>query len=207
MSSTKYFSQVAEQWDTLRTDFFTEEVREKAYEVAQVEAGKAAADIGAGTGFLTEGLLQRGLKVIAVDYSNEMLTFMSEKFKDFNNVEYRKGESESLPIEPGSLDYAMANMYLHHVENPLNAIKEMTRILKPGGKLTITDLDEHSHEFLRTEHFDRWMGFKREDIKKWFIQAGLKNILVDCVGGDCCSTSEDGCESAKIGIFIAYGEV
>jgi len=48
-------------------------------------------------------------------------------------------------------------MYLHHVEDPPAAIKEMVRILKPGGKIVITDADEHNYEFLRTEQQDRWL--------------------------------------------------
>jgi len=100
----------------------------------------------------------------------------------------------------------MANMYLHHVEEPLIAIKEMTRILRPGGKLVITDLDEHSFEFLKAEHHDRWMGFQREDVESWFIKAGLKNVVIDCAGGNCCASSSCGCDNASISIFVSYGE-
>lgn len=76
MDSKAYFQEVADQWDKLRQGFFSEAVREKAYEIAQVKEGQLAADIGAGTGFVSEGLLKRGLKVIAVDRSNEMLDQM-----------------------------------------------------------------------------------------------------------------------------------
>lgn len=206
MSSKIYFKEVANQWDNMRQGFFSEAVREKAYTIANVEEGKLAADIGAGTGFVTEGLLQKGLRVIAVDQSDEMLDQMKQKFKDFEGVDYRQGEAEKLPIDDNTVDYSMANMFLHHVENPLEAIKEMVRILKPGGKLVITDLDEHNHEFLRIEQHDRWLGFKREDIGQWFAEAGLKNILIDCAGGNCCAASNCGCDSASISIFAAYGE-
>lgn len=206
MSSKEYFKEVAGQWDTMRKSFFSEDIREKAYSVAEVKSGRTAADIGAGTGFVTEGLLNRGLKVIAIDNSVEMLEQMKKKFASGSNVDCRLGESEKLPVEDGTVDYAMANMYLHHVENPLAAIREMTRIIKPGGKLVITDLDEHSHEFLRTEQHDRWMGFKREEIQKWFSEAGLKNITVDCAGGNCCASSDCGCNKASISVFVARGE-
>ncbi len=157
MGSKEYFEKVADQWDDMRSGFFSEAVREKAFNVAGVEKGKIAADIGAGTGFITEGLVKKGLKVIAVDYSQEMLKQMQEKFKEFHLIEYRQGESESLPIEDNVVDYAMANMYLHHVENPQSAIIEMVRILKIRGKLVLTDLDEHNFELLKTEHYDRWL--------------------------------------------------
>ncbi|WP_338025509.1 class I SAM-dependent methyltransferase [Clostridium yunnanense] len=206
MSSKVYFKEVAKEWDNMRQEFFSESVRDKAYEVANVKEEELAADIGAGTGFITEGLLQKGLKVIAVDQSYEMLEEMKQKFNSFNQVEYRQGDAERLPIDDDTVDYTMANMYLHHVEDPFTAIKEMVRILKPSGKLVITDLDQHNHEFLRTEQHDRWMGFDRKDIEDWFVEAGLSNVFVDCVGGNCCATSSCGCESASISIFVAYGE-
>lgn len=194
------------QWDTMRNAFFSEIVREKAYSIVDLKQGRTVADIGAGTGFITEGLVKKGISVIAVDYSNEMLNQMKEKFKHYSNIDYKQGEAEDLPIEINKVDYTIANMYLHHVNNPLAAIKEMVRITKPGGKIVITDLDAHNHEFLKIEHFDRWLGFKREDIRQWFLHAGLKNITVDCVGGNCCTTSKCESESASISIFIASGE-
>lgn len=206
MDSKVYFKEVADQWDEMRKGFFSESVREKAYAIADIKEGQLAADIGAGTGFVTEGLLQRGLKVIAVDQSEEMLNQMKQKFKEYEGIECRLGEAENLPVETDTLDYAMANMYLHHVESPLEAVKEMVRILKPGGKLVITDLDEHNHEFLKIEQHDRWMGFKREEVEQWFVEAGLKNVIIDCAGGNCCATSNCGCDNASISVFAAYGE-
>jgi ubiquinone/menaquinone biosynthesis C-methylase UbiE len=206
MNSKKYFETVAEQWDTMREGFFSENVRDKAFDAAGLQPGELAADIGAGTGFITEGLLDNGLSVIAVDQSAAMLNKLKLKFPSSDQIDCRVGEAKKLPIEDNSVDYVFANMYLHHVENPLKAIKEMKRILKPGGKLVITDVDEHEFEFLKTEQHDRWMGFDREDIKRWFIEAGLKNVFVDCVGEKCCTKSSSSGESAEISIFVASGK-
>jgi ubiquinone/menaquinone biosynthesis C-methylase UbiE len=206
MTSKEYFNQVAHQWDEMRASFFSESVREKAYSTAEVQEGKIAADIGAGTGFITEGLIHKGLRVIAVDQSKEMLAEMMRKFANCEGIDYRIGEAENLPVSDETVGYVFANMYLHHVESPSKAIKEMVRILKPGGKLIITDLDEHTFEFLKDEHHDRWMGFKREDIRKWFTEAGLKDVIVDSVGENCCAQSRQGDEYARVSIFVASGK-
>ncbi len=205
MSGKRYFDEVARQWDEMREEFFSDTVRERALAVACVEPGKLAADIGAGTGFITEALIRAGLKVITVDQSEAMLEEMHRKFAAVEGIDYRVGEAEHLPISSESIDYVFANMYLHHVETPPKAIAEMTRILKPGGKMVITDLDEHQYEFLRTEQQDRWLGFKREDIEKWFKDAGLEDVTIDCVDDDCCAQSKCGCDSANISIFVASG--
>lgn len=203
--SRNYFETVAPKWDTMRQGFFSEAVREKAFEAAGAVAGKIAADIGAGSGFVTEGLLRRGLRVIAVDRSEAMLEEMRRKFGECGAVEYRIGDAESLPLEDRSVDYVFANMCLHHVESPSAAIREMARILKHGGRLIITDLDRHDFEFLRTEHCDRWMGFDRPDVARWFAEAGLVDVKIDCVGENCCAASQSGCGEAAVSIFVASG--
>ena len=205
MESRQYFDTVAPQWDNLREGFFSEAVRERAFDAAGAVAGKIAADIGAGSGFITEGLLKRGLRVIAIDRSGAMLGEMKKKFGPGSAVEYRVGEAESLSLDDGSVEYVFANMCLHHVESPPAAIREMTRILKPGGKLIITDLDRHDFDFLRTEHCDRWMGFDRPDVARWFAEAGLVDVKIDCVGENCCAASQSGCGKAAVSIFVASG--
>ncbi len=205
MSSKDYFDRVAQDWDDMRENFFSDEVRVTALSTAAIQKGKIAADIGAGTGFISEGLIRAGLQVIAVDQSEAILKEMKKKFADIETIDYRVGQAQNLPISDAMVDYAFANMYLHHVESPPKAIEEMVRILKPEGKLVITDLDEHEFDFLREEHHDRWMGFKRADIVEWFQSVGLREIRIDSIGTCCEAQSSCGGEFASIGIFIASG--
>lgn len=205
MSSETYFNQVASKWDTMRESFFSDTVRDVAYQIAGITPGCIAADIGCGTGFMTEGLLRKDIKVIAVDQSKAMLEQIEKTFNSPNLI-CLQGESEALPMDDNTVDFVFANMYLHHVESPADAVCEMVRILKPGGKLVITDLDEHPFVFLKTEHHDRWMGFRRDCMRDWFIEAGLNEVDIACVGLDCCATSNCGSDAAKISIFAASGK-
>lgn len=74
-----------------------------------------------------------------------MIKLMKERFCSCYQIDNRIVESDKLAIDSESVDYVFANMYLHHVENPLLAIQEMVRILKSGGKIVITNADEHCH--------------------------------------------------------------
>lgn len=206
MSSKDFFDRVAPDWDEMRESYYSDDVRVGALAAAEVEKGRVAADVGAGTGFISQGLVQAGLWVIAVDQSEVILNEMKRKFADIDVIDYRIGSAEDLPIPDETVDYAFANMCLHHVESPPDAIREMARILKPGGKLVITDADEHDFEFLREEHHDRWLGFSRSDIKEWFEAAGLTGVGVGNVGS-CCEVQSTCCDDfARIGIFVAAGE-
>jgi ubiquinone/menaquinone biosynthesis C-methylase UbiE len=87
----------------------------------------------------------------------------------------------------------------------------MVRILKPGGRLIITDMDSHTHEWERKEMADVWLGFEREQMRTWYHQAGLVNVFVDCTGQECCATSQEvnpassQADQAEVSIFIAVG--
>ena len=61
-------------------------------------------------------------------------------------------------------------------------------------------------DFLRTEQHDRWMGFKREDLKAWLEDADLRHANVDCVGESCCAEPSCVCQQARVSIFSAAGE-
>ncbi|CAB4243229.1 Ubiquinone/menaquinone biosynthesis C-methyltransferase UbiE [Methylacidimicrobium sp. AP8] len=191
-SSARYFEEVAAEWDTLRKGYFRDEVREKALDLAAVRPGERAADIGAGTGFLTEALLARGLEVIAVDRSAAMLAQLEKKFGGRAGFRCLAGETEALPIESGTLDCAFANMVLHHVESPEEMIRELRRILKPGGRAVLTDFERHNFDFFLTEYYDRWPGFSPAEVASLFRAAGFAEVETGPLGETCQAESSAG---------------
>ena len=203
--SQQYFKDVSSDWDEMGNSFFGDAPRKAILSHLQLRDGAVVADVGCGTGYLTEGLDLGRVKVIAIDQSPEMLDAMKAKFGADANIEYRLGQSENLPVRDETVDVVMANMYVHHVERPSVAISEMVRILKPRGVLVFTDMDKHNYEFLIAEQHDRWMGFDRPDIEAWMGEAGLTEVTIDSIGTNCCADSSCSGERAEIGVFIAHG--
>jgi arsenite methyltransferase len=203
-ASTEYFEQVADRWDTLRSGYFREAVRDAAIAKAYLRPEMIVADIGTGTGFMAAGLAPLVRHVYAVDGSSAMLEAARRNLGEFSNVTVRLADGASLPFEDGALDAVFANMYLHHCPDPGAAIAEMVRVLRPGGRLVLTDLDRHEHTWMRQEMADEWLGFERVQVKAWLREAGLVNVLVDCTSQACCATSEaDSKASAEISVFVA----
>jgi ubiquinone/menaquinone biosynthesis C-methylase UbiE len=79
------------------------------------------------------------------------------------------------------------------------------RRVKPGGRLVITDLDQHPHTWLREEHHDLWLGFERQQVQEWLETAGLVNVLVEDTGQTCRSQPRAEKEKASVSIFITTG--
>ena len=202
--SNSYFAEVAEQWDEIRSDYFTEHLRDAAIDKAHLPPNAVVADVGTGTGFVAAGLASRTAHVVGFDASPEMLAVARRNLAQFDNVEFREAVGDQLPAASETFDGVFANMYLHHAPDPLAAIQEMTRVLKPSGVLCITDLDAHDHEWQREQMADLWLGFERDDIRRWFAEAGLHDIDVDCAEGTCNACGPDG-EVQPLSIFVAIG--
>jgi ArsR family transcriptional regulator len=139
---------------------------------------RVVADLGAGEGTLAQLLAQRAEKVIAVDISPKMVAFGQQlaKKNGLDNLEFRIGDIEEPPIEEASLDLAVLSQALHHAALPQRAIDAAFRILKPGGRLIVLDLLQHSFEEARELYADSWLGFSECDLATMLERAGFVGI-------------------------------
>jgi ubiquinone/menaquinone biosynthesis C-methylase UbiE len=180
----EYFERVATDWDTMRLSYYDERVIEKMAAVSGVDAGMTVADVGTGTGFVSAGIAPRVRRVLAVDNSPAMLEVARKNLGELGivNVELLEGDVNALPIESGSVDAAFANMVLHHAEDPEAMLREMARVVKPGGVVAVVDEVEHPFAWMREEHADVWLGFEKEQIVEFFRAAGLTGYGYESLG-------------------------
>src|SRR6185312_10526043 len=117
------------------------------------------ADLGAGEGTISQLMAQRARRVIAIDNYEKMVEFGSELARTHGiaNLEYRLGDIEDVPIRTGTVDLAFLSQALHHAPHPERAIAEAWRILKPGGRIAVLDLNRHHFEEAREMYADLWL--------------------------------------------------
>jgi ArsR family transcriptional regulator len=141
------------------------------------------ADLGAGEGTFSLLLARRAKKVIAIDNSEKMVEFGSTLAAKHgvDNLEYRLGDIQSIPIRSASVDLAFFSQALHHAPHPETAVAEAHRILKPGGRIVILDLLRHSHQEARELYADVWLGFTEVEAERFLTGAGFKKIEASVV--------------------------
>ena len=98
--------------------------------------------------------------------------------RDLPNVDVRRGELEALPIQDCALDAATLLLVLHHLPDPAEALAEAARVLRPGGRLLISDMLPHDRETYRQQMGHVWLGFREDALRSMLTQAGFDRVRI-----------------------------
>ncbi len=114
-------------------------------EFALIKEGNTVVDLGSGAGndaFVARSIAGAGGKVIGIDMTEKMIDKArtnAEKL-GFNNVEFRLGDIENMPLNSAMADVVVSNCVLNLVPDKVRAFEEVYRVLKPGGHFSVSDI-------------------------------------------------------------------
>ena len=136
--------------------------------LADLKEGETVVDLGSGAGidvFLAANRVGKSGRVIGVDMTTDMVARGQQLAREhgFAQVEFRQGEIEHLPLEADSVDVIISNCVINLTADKLASFREIHRVLKPGGRILISDLVT--------------LGMLPEDVRQNFI------AWADCLGG------------------------
>jgi SAM-dependent methyltransferase len=145
------------------------------------------ADLGCGDGYLAIEASRFAKRVVAVDRSEAAL----ERAKalaalklarrspgEGGQIEWTRGELESLPLEGESVDVALLSQALHHAGDPAVALSEAVRIVRPGGRVLLLELRRHDETWVRERLGDKWLGFDDDELRAMLEKAGLSHVKI-----------------------------
>jgi ubiquinone/menaquinone biosynthesis C-methylase UbiE/DNA-binding transcriptional ArsR family regulator len=167
-----FFLNSASMWDKMRADMIGTRTDLLAL-LDLLDETWVVGDLGCGTGHIADALAPCVGRVIAVDESGPMLAAAKERLVGRENVELREGTIESLPIDDDTLDIAVLFLVAHFVTDPAKAMREIQRVLKPGGRVLIVDLMSHDRVDYVIQLGHVWQGFDGEQVKEWLSNAGF----------------------------------
>jgi SAM-dependent methyltransferase len=169
-----FFAGAALEWEKLRAELYGTAFEEEAL-LALLPGQLVVADLGCGTGDLSCKLARHVGRVVAVDRSAAMLKAARRRLEGLDNVELRRADLESLPLDDASCDAALLVLALTYVPDPERVLAEAARILKPDGVVALADLVRHDDEGFRRRMGQASLGFDPVELAQALARVGFRD--------------------------------
>ncbi len=133
-----FYTVLSKIYDIINPFFYDNNMRRKVVELTNIRHDFKVLDVGCGTGYTTEAILRtlRHGEVVGIDLTPAQLRKSKEKLKS-KNLFLVRGDAENLPFRENTFDSTISIGAIEYFPNPKNAVQEMTRVVKSGGKVAI----------------------------------------------------------------------
>lgn len=182
-----YFRKNAPHWHEIRSLHVDEAMVEARLQaLCPAEFVNDYLDMGVGAGRILELLAPRAGRAAGLDNNQAMLALARDRMAAAGHAHcsLRHGDLYAAPFDDNRFDMITAHLVLHYLDTPAQAIREMARLLAPGGVVILADFAPHNLDRLREDHAHRRLGFSTAQITRWLEAAGLILDAEEALPGD-----------------------
>jgi demethylmenaquinone methyltransferase/2-methoxy-6-polyprenyl-1,4-benzoquinol methylase len=169
----KYLSKV---YDQVNPFIWNEEMRAEALELLDLSPDDRVLDVGCGTGFGTEGLLQYTDDVHGLDQSIHQMEKAFEKFGRTDRVNFYRGDAERLPFAANSFDAVWSSGSIEYWPNPVDALAEFRRVVEPGGSVLVVGPNYPSSSVFQRLADAIMLFYDEAEADRMFAEAGFADV-------------------------------
>lgn len=131
-------------------------------------------DVASGDGVLAELLASKAQSVTCVDLSDKVVKAGRRRLKRLENVSFHQADMHALPFEDAVFDVVLLMHALTYTAEPEQAIKELSRVLRPSGVLIATTLNRHKHQTAVAPYDHKNLGFEPAELRELFDRCGFQ---------------------------------
>lgn len=168
----RYLSRV---YDRINPFIWTEEMRNDAIDLLDIEDSDRILDVGCGTGFGTTGLLKMSDRVVGIDQSPEQLARARRKL-GHTPARFLLGDAERLPFRDHSYDIVWSSGSIEYWPRPVETLREMQRVCRPGGQILVVGPNAPKSRILRAIADGIMLFYSEEEADTMFHRAGFESF-------------------------------
>jgi ubiquinone/menaquinone biosynthesis C-methylase UbiE len=169
----KYLSTV---YDQVNPFIWNEEMRAEALELLDLDPDDRVLDVGCGTGFGTEGLLEYTDDVHGLDQSIHQMEKAFGKFGRTDDVNFYRGDAERLPFADDSFDAVWSSGSIEYWPNPVDALEEFRRVVEPGGPVLVVGPNYPSSSVFQRLADAIMLFYDEAEADRMFADAGFEDV-------------------------------
>lgn len=177
MDKQGFYDSIADDFDSIMNMYDTErriEVIFTDFLGGEDLKNKTLLDAGCGTGLFSKKAIEKEAKVTSVDIAPRLVALTKKKNPAATAIE---ASLLQLPFEENSFDYVISSDVIEHTSDPYGAVRELIRVLKPGGKLCIT-VPNRTFWFFSVKIADYLKLRKYQGFENWVHYLGFRNFLI-----------------------------
>lgn len=142
---------------------------------ASTQKGATVLEVAPGPGYLAIDLAKRGFHVSGVEISHDFVEIEKRNAKEAGvDIDFIQGNASALPLPNGKFDFIICSAAFKNFKEPLQALHEMYRVLKPGGTALILDMN---HDFTKEDMEKELERLDMRGFDRWFVKLSFKTFL------------------------------